>query len=185
MLTGVVLAGGNSRRMGQDKAWVMVNDRPLVQYAIESIQDFCRDMLISGDRRKYSRLGFTVVEDQLEGIGPLGGIAAVFRYSGPGKYLITACDIPNPDAVLLIEMVNYTKEFDVVMLAEPGNNIQPLPLIIDQKTLTILENCITNGNFRFQSFLQSCMDNRNIRCKVLEIESRPLNINHPKDLDRL
>ena len=76
-LTGIVLAGGASRRMGRDKAFLDLDGRPLIEVVIERIAQVCAEVLVvAGDARPYAGLGVPVVEDRFRGVGVLGGLHA-------------------------------------------------------------------------------------------------------------
>jgi molybdopterin-guanine dinucleotide biosynthesis protein A len=66
-ITGIILAGGKSLRMGTDKGLVIFRDKPLVQYSIDLLGQFCDRILISSNNKAYSVFGYEIVPDQMEG----------------------------------------------------------------------------------------------------------------------
>ncbi len=100
MLTGVILAGGKSSRMGQNKALMYLNGDPMISYVIDAMLDLVDEIVISvakgssADYDEFSEIGFEVVEDDQEGIGPLEGLTCALR-SARGEYvLVSPCDTP-------------------------------------------------------------------------------------------
>ncbi|HRW90194.1 MAG TPA: NTP transferase domain-containing protein, partial [Flavobacteriales bacterium] len=73
--TGVVLAGGQSRRMGRDKALIEVEGRTLLDRAMDKLEPLVDELLVVGDPEKHGHLGPFVIGDDTPGQGPLGGLA--------------------------------------------------------------------------------------------------------------
>src|ERR1041385_3815789 len=88
-LSGFVLAGGKSTRMGQDKAAVTLNGLTLLQHGLAALRQVCRDVAILGKHELYGALG-PVYEDIFPGCGPLGGIHAALSNSKTQFNLIIA-----------------------------------------------------------------------------------------------
>ncbi len=74
-LTGIVLCGGKSSRMGADKGLLSYKNNTLIQSAIESIERYCSDILLSTNNEAYGTFGYKLVEDRYKNIGPLGGLS--------------------------------------------------------------------------------------------------------------
>lgn len=97
-VSGVVLAGGQARRMQQqDKGLVLFNGRPLVSYALTALEPLVDEVLISANRNQalYSRFGYPVLGDNRPGFdGPLAGILAAMQSARNSLLLVTPCDSP-------------------------------------------------------------------------------------------
>ena len=108
-LTGLVLAGGESRRMGRPKAGLEIGGRPLVGRVLESLRPFCSDLIIVARRPSgFLDWGVRVVRDLVVGQGPLGGLVTGLFYARTPWSLVAACDIPflKPEVVeLLVEAI--------------------------------------------------------------------------------
>ena len=97
---GVVLAGGQSRRMGSDKAWIELDGRPLIDHIYERLQSQVSDLaLVGGDQRLGDRLGIAHLPDpeNMSGKGPLSGVLAGMRWAikqGHSHVVIVAVDMP-------------------------------------------------------------------------------------------
>ena len=95
--TGVVLAGGRSSRMGQDKARLPWQGQPLLQHMVGLLQAAgAAQVVVSGD---YPEAGG--IADGTPGLGPLGGIASVARTLPDGPLLLVPVDMPRLSAGLL------------------------------------------------------------------------------------
>lgn len=94
-MTGIVLAGGQSSRMGQDKGLMTFQEVPMVKIATERLAACCDDVFISVNQLQvegYQSFGNLII-DQHEDEGPLGGILSVFEQI-EGPLLVTAVDLP-------------------------------------------------------------------------------------------
>jgi molybdopterin-guanine dinucleotide biosynthesis protein A len=93
--TAIILAGGKSRRMGVNKAFLPFHDKPLIQYSIDLAKFFTDEIWISANNRDFDYLGFPVVSDVLPVNAPLAGIHAGLRASKSDWNLVLTCDMPN------------------------------------------------------------------------------------------
>jgi molybdenum cofactor guanylyltransferase len=98
--SGVVLAGGRSRRMGRDKALVEVGGRPLAAIAAGALAEAgASDIaVIGGDAEALAALGLHVHADDHPGEGPLGAIITALDWAPEGIVVVLACDMPTIDA---------------------------------------------------------------------------------------
>lgn len=97
-VTGILLAGGRSRRMGRDKAWVELAGRPLIRWALDALgQATDSQMIVARDAESAERLaelGIPVVIDDLAARGPLTGLHAGLKAADTDLCLVLACDMP-------------------------------------------------------------------------------------------
>jgi molybdenum cofactor guanylyltransferase len=91
---GFILAGGESSRMGRDKALLELDGVALVVRAARLVESVTRTPAIVGAPERLGGLGFAVIPDQWPGAGPLGGIATALHASQSTWNLIVACDLP-------------------------------------------------------------------------------------------
>jgi molybdopterin-guanine dinucleotide biosynthesis protein A len=112
VLSAFVLAGGQSMRMGQDKAFVMLAGRTLLVRALELAGSLTRDVCIVGDTAKFAAFGL-VVEDVYRQRGPLGGIHAALRRSTSELNLMLAVDLPFISLRFLQHLVAQARESGV------------------------------------------------------------------------
>jgi len=78
-ITGSILAGGESRRMGTEKGLVDFRGKPMIAYAVDAFLPYCDQILISANNASYNYLGFQVVKDEFPDSGPLGGIYSCLK----------------------------------------------------------------------------------------------------------
>jgi molybdopterin-guanine dinucleotide biosynthesis protein A len=172
-ISGIVLAGGKSRRMGgRNKAFLELGGRPLIDIVVERVRSVCGEVLIvAGDTRPYAGLGAPLVEDRFQEVGVLGGLHAGLEAASHELALVVGCDMPflNPD--LLRAFAGWLEGFDVVVLrhapsppqspprsggdvpeGQGGAFIEPLHAIYRRTCLPAIETAIGAGERRIVSF---------------------------------
>jgi molybdopterin-guanine dinucleotide biosynthesis protein A len=125
---GFVLVGGNSSRMGRDKATLPFGDRPLVVWMAELARRVCDTVSLVGNRRKYAGLGFPMVEDVFPDQGPMGGIHAALENSSARWNLVVGCDMPYLPAAFLRRLLGIAQEADADAVVPESNGFQYEPL---------------------------------------------------------
>ncbi len=121
---GFVLVGGRSSRMGQDKAFLMWNSRPLVADVAEKAASVAGNVVLIGERARYRNLGLECLPDLRPGMGPLGGIETALK-SGRGEFnLILACDMPGLRSEWLYALLEKAQQTDALCTAIAGRGWQ-------------------------------------------------------------
>jgi molybdopterin-guanine dinucleotide biosynthesis protein A len=102
MISLVIQAGGQSRRMGEDKGLKLFFSRPLIQWVVDRLRGIADEVLVStNDPEKYTFLGIPLVADLFPGVGPLGGLYTALDSASSANVAIVACDMPFASAALL------------------------------------------------------------------------------------
>lgn len=151
-VTGVVLAGGASRRMGRNKAFLELGGRPLIVWVLERLAEVCAERLIvANDHSLYAPLGVPVVPDRFPGVGVLGGLHAGLAAARHDLILAVGCDMPflNPD--LLRAFIAWAEGCDVVALRR-GEQVETLHAAYRRTCLEPMEEAIRSGQRRIISF---------------------------------
>jgi molybdenum cofactor guanylyltransferase len=102
---GYILAGGESSRMGRDKAVLELDGVPLIVRVARLVESVAGKPIVVGAPERFSALGLEVVADDWPAAGPLGGIATALRASRARWNLIVACDLPYLTAAWLEALV--------------------------------------------------------------------------------
>jgi molybdenum cofactor guanylyltransferase len=151
-LTGLVLAGGASQRMGRDKALLELNNRPLIAIVVERMAEVCGEvMIVSSDRRPYAGFGVPVVEDRFRDVGVLGGLHAGLEAASFELTLAVGCDMPSLNPDLLRAFAEWAEGFDVALL-RCGEQVEPLHAAYRRTCLPAIEAVIRAGKRRVVSF---------------------------------
>jgi molybdenum cofactor guanylyltransferase len=153
--TGFVLVGGNSSRMGRDKALLPWNGTTLGQYIAGIVRDACGSVLLIGDPTRFGSLGYPVYADRLPGHGPISGIVTALATTPSDWSLVAGCDMPGitPGALrLLLDEATVTKDQCVVPLGPAGP--EPLCAVYHRTCLPVLEKAISEGRFKMTGVLK-------------------------------
>jgi molybdenum cofactor guanylyltransferase len=142
-VTGFVLAGGKSTRMGRDKAVLQLDGRTLLEHALQTVREACGSAVILGSRELYGNYGVEVVEDIYPGCGPLSGIHAALTHTRTEFNLMIAVDTPFLSADFLRFMVERAVESQAtVTTPEIGGYRQPLCSVYSREFLAIAEKAL-------------------------------------------
>jgi molybdopterin-guanine dinucleotide biosynthesis protein A len=103
MLSIVIQAGGESRRMGQNKALLLLGGQPLIQRVVERTRPAAAEQLVTANRPEaYAFLGLPVYPDILPGRGALGGLYTALSAAAGELVAVVACDMPFASPALLL-----------------------------------------------------------------------------------
>ena len=143
----VLLAGGKSTRMGRDKSFVPLADRPMIEVVAGRIAEiFGEKPLLVADRPdRYSHLDLPVVVDVYHERGPLGGLHAALAACDANRCFVFACDMPYLDAPLIAAMLPLAGDHDAVV-PRHGGRVEPLHAIYRKSCLPVLETMLAQGN---------------------------------------
>ncbi len=154
IFNGIILAGGQSKRMGQDKGLVKYKGKQLVEYAIDLLTPFCENIVISANNSAYSDFGFPVIHDEKKNIGPAGGLLSSLSNSKNRYSIVVSCDMPllNSEAVnLLIKNINDATCY----IPRHNKGIEPLFGIYSPHFVNHLSEAVNTGNYKLISILDS------------------------------
>jgi molybdenum cofactor guanylyltransferase len=150
-MTGIVLAGGENRRMGKDKAFLRVEGMPMIEHVLRALRKSTeRVIIVTNSPEAYASYDALVVTDAGGKRGPLTGI-----YSGllrsPDEYnLVVACDMPFLNSRLLSYMASLAGDYDVV-LPKIGDFIEPLHAVYRRSLLPVIEDHIKREQRKIRS----------------------------------
>jgi len=143
---GAVLAGGASRRMGTDKAFIKIGDTTLLQGAASALCDAGATsvIVVGGDSEKVRRLGLRHVVDSWPSEGPLGGIITALRNTSAETVAVLACDLTRPSAAAVAAVRQGIGEADVSVPVVNGQ-AEWLHAVWRRTALEQLERSFTEG----------------------------------------
>ncbi|MEP2936152.1 MAG: molybdenum cofactor guanylyltransferase [Gilvibacter sp.] len=131
-ITGIILAGGKSTRMGSDKGFIPLNGKHFIAHIVDALKPQVSEILIVSNNNAYDHLGHTRIEDLIKDAGPLAGLYSGLNASKTINNIVLSCDIPliNPQVLALLTKSVPTNT-DVVMVESNG---QTMPLVAMYKT---------------------------------------------------
>ncbi|MBN1597563.1 MAG: molybdenum cofactor guanylyltransferase [Bacteroidales bacterium] len=181
-ITGIILSGGKSRRMGAKKAFLNYRGKPLIEYSVDILERYCSEILISANEPGYDEYGYKVIEDKIKNIGPVGGILSTVEECHNDNFLVTACDIPEIDENLISDIAGALKQNDLVILIDKENKIHPLPFAGNKKIISELNKQIRSNNYKLHELLRSVLNNGSFKVETILIGAGLKNINTKEDL---
>ena len=131
----VILAGGKSKRMGQDKAWLPVCGKPLITRQIALVRELgAAEIFISGRAgTDYSALDCPVLTDHFEDVGPLAGIERALKEISTPLLLVLAVDMPRMSAVQVQMLLSNCTE-NCGAIPRSQNGLEPLAAVYPRNT---------------------------------------------------
>ncbi len=150
-LSAVILAGGDSKRMGEGKAFLRLKGRPLIELVFEKLDSLFQEVVIVTDRSAdFAYLkGAKMTGDILcgEAKNALRGIhAGVFVSSYPSCFVV-GCDMPFVSLPLIKHMSNYAMDFDAVVPRLQGH-YQPLFAFYNKSALQLITSCLQEQKYK-------------------------------------
>ena len=139
-MTGIVLAGGENRRMGTNKAFLTVAGIPMIEHILGSLRSAAsRIIIVTNSPDSYARYDVSLVKDFCDKRGPLTGIYSGLRASGDEYNIVVACDMPFLNPKLLTYMAGLAGEHDVIV-PKIGEVVEPLHAVYHRKLLPVIED---------------------------------------------
>lgn len=152
-VTGLILSGGKSKRMGRPKAFLPFEGSTVIGHIVHEIKDLFNEIfIVANEVESFEDLGVDVVKDILPHRGPLGGILSGLMTSSNHYAFVMACDMPLIDKRLVRELVSRRQDNDVVVLSHP-QGIEPLFGVYSKNCIKPLEESLFAGNLSVQDFL--------------------------------
>jgi molybdopterin-guanine dinucleotide biosynthesis protein A len=152
-ITGAILAGGRSSRMGQNKALMSLGGRRLIDRVVSVIREVCDDLLlVTNTPATYADLALPMVGDIFPDKGSLGGIYSAISHAKAPYCLVVACDMPFLQAPLLSYMLAQAPAYDVV-IPETDGEMQPLHAIYSQTCLAPIRRRLEADRLKIVGFL--------------------------------
>jgi len=126
-VTGLVLAGGRSERMGVPKALLRLNGETFVERAISLLRGMCKEVIVAGSPEQPlpDLQGCRIVPDEQPGMGPLGGLVSGLAVSSDEWHLALGCDLPlvRPEVLRLLSDSSHGVD---AVVPRTGGRLQPL-----------------------------------------------------------
>ncbi len=179
-ITGIILAGGKSSRMGTDKGFLDLNAKPFVSYSISSLEPLVSQILIISNNPDYDVFKLKRVEDHIKDAGPLAGIYTGLKESKTDYNLVLSCDIPLIKTEVLEQLITaQDANADIIQIVSNGKRM-PLIALYHKRCESIFFQLLQNDERRLHVALDQ------FKVKNVELNSdRELfttNINTPEEL---
>ena len=157
-VTGIVLAGGQGRRMGGvDKGLQLLHGKPLVEHVLARLTPQVAEILINANQNQeaYARFGHRVVADEIGGFsGPLAGLHAGLKAAANSLAVTVPCDSPFLPMDLVFRLKDHLKEKDLAV-AKTGSQAHPVFALVRRDVLKNLEGFLASGGRKIDAWYAS------------------------------
>jgi molybdenum cofactor guanylyltransferase len=183
----VIQAGGESKRMGQDKGLLPFGEGTLIQYILGQVAGLgSEQIIISNNSEDYAHIGLTVYGDVFPGVGALGGIYSALHHAKTEHILLLACDMPFVNLDLVHHLMNLGEKHDVVVpVVGEREFAEPFRAVYSKACLPAIQAALDRGDRKVISFFAD-VDVHYIKPDVIhqfDPEGRTFfNVNTPEDL---
>ena len=179
-ITGIILAGGKSSRMGSDKGFVMYKNKAFIQHIIEAIQPLVNEIIIVSNNPDYDIFKLKRVTDLIENAGPLAGVYTGLHYTTTENNLVVSCDVPLINTETLKKLTeNIDGSKDVVQLESQGKSM-PLIATYKKQITPVFHTLLNEGERRLRVAVNQ------LKVKTITLDKNQekftTNINTPSNL---
>jgi molybdopterin-guanine dinucleotide biosynthesis protein A len=181
---GLILCGGQSMRMGKDKAMIVYHGMAQYRYVYQNIFPFCKSVFIScnENQKEIQNSGLAIVQDNpcLSHAGPITGLMSFILKEMHGPILLCGCDYPFANAQTYLKLIQArSPEIDIVCYVNPETGFdEPLLAIYETSALVKLKVWFKEGNQSLRHFLKTMNVKRIVPNTPSEIKS----IDTPNDI---
>ena len=182
-ITGIILAGGKSTRMGTDKGFLILENKSFVQYSIDALQPLVSDILIVSDNPDYDTFGFKRINDITKNAGPVSGIYSGLEASSTKYNLILSCDIPLITSEILKKLIEGIDKTSEIIQIESNGKTMPLIALYKRQCKETFSRLLLEDERRLRVAVNQC-DVKNITINIEE-HSTTTNINTKDEFKQL
>ncbi len=180
-VSGLILAGGQSKRMGQDKGLINYKGVPHRTYLHNLLNNFCEDVYVSVRPDQADSLdGVPGLPDTFLGLGPYSALLSAFRFRPDHAWLVIACDYPLLGRETILQLLTSRNPSKVATAFQSTHNEFPEPLVTIWEPRSYLEL------LRFLGQGYSCprkvLINTDIQLIQAENEDALRNVNEPEEM---
>ena len=188
-LTGVILAGGQSKRLGQDKRLLKFGGRTSVERVLDVFKGLFDEVLVVADKAEpFRSMGLPVVVDLIPGRATLGGLYTGLHYATSDRIFAAACDMPwiSPQAVRVV--LAEADRADIV-IPDLDGRLQPMHAVYSKACLPRLQALVAASRLKVQELCEdpALRVHRISASAFLPVDPELrsfFNINTPEDLAR-
>ena len=186
-ITGVILVGGKSRRMGRDKAFLQIVGKTLFERVLEIFRESFDRIVLVGDRaERFAAYDLPVLPDIYPG-SALGGLYTALYHAETEYIFVSSCDLPFPNREILLYLCSLRDGFDAVV-PNTAHGFEPLFALYAKSCLGPMRVLLESGNFCAYGYYP------NVRVRYVKGEElAPLdrdgrsfvNVNTPEEFEKI
>lgn len=184
VLQGLVLAGGQSQRMGRDKGGIAWHGKEQRYYMADLLKEVCKEVYISCRPEQQPEINnsYKTLPDTFTGLGPYGAILSAFREQPEAAWLVVACDLPLLDLLTLQQLTEQRNSAAIATTFESPHDGFPEPLITiwEPKSYPVLLSFLSQG----YTCPRKVLRNSHISLLKPQHPNALLNVNTPEELEQ-
>ena len=178
----LILLGGKSIRMGEEKGLIQYHEKTQAEHLVSLLEEIGLEVFLSvreEQKENYSFLNRSFIADQLQGAGPLGGIASAMRSFPQTAFLVVACDLPNlqKEQLEFLMKNRNPKAFATCYESPLDGGPEPLCSIYEPKSFSALMKVWVNG----KSCPRKMLFNRTVEILSIQDSEFLVNANTPEE----
>jgi len=184
-MTAIILAGGNSIRMGENKAFIQIDGAPIIARIHSLLKELFEEVIIVTNQKDlFKNFDSSIYTDLLPDKGALGGLYTGIFFSSFEYSFCVACDMPFIKRSLVQFLIKQTKDEDA-LVPRTRDGLQPLHAIYSKKCLDSIRRVIDRGKYKIIDFYDL------VRVKIVEesdflhldpLRESFINVNTPEEL---
>ena len=160
-LSGIILAGGLSRRLGRNKAVENFNNKPLLSIVYDSIKPFVNEIIIIvNNKQRQVELSFlknaNFATDEYNNSGSLGGIYTGLSNANNEKAIVVACDMPFISPSIISLMISKIKSSDDIIIPETEGFKHSTHAIYSKSCIEIIKKNLDDNNLKISNIFNMC-----------------------------
>ncbi|PKP52196.1 MAG: hypothetical protein CVT92_09995 [Bacteroidetes bacterium HGW-Bacteroidetes-1] len=181
-ITGIILAGGKSSRMGAEKALMKLDNREMIAWPLALLKKFCSQILISANSSNFDHLQLEVVPDVYPNCGPMAGLHACMLASSADDFLVISCDMPFVNETIIKQLLSLYPLNQAVIASYKEETI-PVCAYYHRSVLPLLEQELEAGLLKMKRFIDKT-DHAFVHFNNPELILRLSNINTPEEYEQ-
>ncbi len=189
MVSIAILAGGQSKRMGQDKAFLDVGGETVIERVIRTVQPFTDDLFIgTNSPEKYQPFGLRMVPDIYPDKAALGGIYTAISAAHHPHVLILACDMPLLNGALLQHLMSLAPTSDIIAPLIDPPQPETMHAVYSKRCLPAIKERLEANRLRIIGFFEDVRVHYLLRDEVAQLDPNFysfINMNTPADLEQV
>jgi molybdopterin-guanine dinucleotide biosynthesis protein A len=146
-ISGILLAGGKSSRMGREKGSISMGGKALFEYPLAVLEALCDEVLVSAGPGNEIKFQHPVVNDRVEGLGPLGGILSCLEHSSTPWNFILSYDMPLVSKGLVRHLMDLREEVELVIPGLDEHKPEPLCGLYHKDVIPAIRHMVAQKNY--------------------------------------
>ena len=180
-VSGIVIAGGKSLRMGTDKSSLVFQNQSFLNRAVSLLQNFTDDIIVSTND-KIKAINYKTIPDSIHNTGPISGLYTCLPYIKYEIALVIPVDMPMLTTEVisyLLEQADFSKKINIF---RANDRLQMLTGLYHKDLLPVLKQQIETGDYKLRNLLNKTL---NHTIDAGDFSSQFVNINTPESLQKL